>query len=85
MEVSDAKRLKELETENNRLWKLLAEADFDKAMLKYLLGKNGEAGRMEAPPELYPRSLFCGSGNNFWAHFFCRHPNHDGVVAAVAC
>lgn len=34
MSVSDAKRLKELETENARLKKLLAEAELDKAMLK---------------------------------------------------
>lgn len=39
MEVSEAKRLKELETENARLKKLLAEAELDKAMLKDILGK----------------------------------------------
>jgi hypothetical protein len=33
-EASDAKRLKELEVENTRLKKLLAEAELDKAMLK---------------------------------------------------
>jgi hypothetical protein len=32
--ASDAKRLKELEVENTRLKKLLAEAELDKAMLK---------------------------------------------------
>ena len=36
MNVSQAKRLKELETENARLKKLLAEAELDKAMLKEL-------------------------------------------------
>jgi putative transposase len=39
LEVSDAKRLKELEHENARLKKLLAEAELDKAMLKDVLGK----------------------------------------------
>ncbi|MDT3678546.1 MAG: IS3 family transposase [Burkholderiaceae bacterium] len=37
MTVSDAKRLKELETENSRLKKLLAEAELDKSALKELL------------------------------------------------
>ena len=39
MQVSDAKRLRELETENARLRKLLAEAELDKAMLKDVLGR----------------------------------------------
>ena len=37
MEVSDAKRLRELEQENARLKKLLAEAELDKAALKELV------------------------------------------------
>lgn len=36
MKADDAKRLKELETENAALKKLLAEAELDKAMLKHL-------------------------------------------------
>jgi putative transposase len=39
MEVSEAKRLKELEVENARLKKLLAEAELDKAMLKDVLSR----------------------------------------------
>lgn len=39
MTASDAKRLKELETENARLKKLLAEAELDKSALKDLLGR----------------------------------------------
>ena len=39
MEVSEAKRLRELEAENGRLKKLLAEAELDKAMLKDVLSK----------------------------------------------
>ena len=40
MKAGDAKRLKELETENARLKKLLAEAELDKAMLKELAAGN---------------------------------------------
>jgi putative transposase len=40
MTVSDAKRLRELETENSKLKKLLAEAELDKSALKELLSRN---------------------------------------------
>ena len=40
MKASDAKRLKELEGENARLKKLLAEAELDKAMLKEIAQGN---------------------------------------------
>ncbi len=40
MKASDAKRLKELEGENARLKRLLAEAQLDKAMLKELAEGN---------------------------------------------
>ena len=39
LEVSDAKRLRALETENARLKRLLADAMLDNAALKDLLGK----------------------------------------------
>jgi putative transposase len=39
MTVSEAKRLRELETENAKLKKLLAEAELDKAALKDLLNR----------------------------------------------
>jgi putative transposase len=39
MTVSDARRLKELESENSKLKKLLAESELDKAALKDLLGR----------------------------------------------
>jgi len=39
MEVSEAKRLKELEAENAKLKKLLAEAELDKSMLMDVLSK----------------------------------------------
>ena len=40
MKASDAKRLKELESENARLKKLLAEAELDKSMLRELAEGN---------------------------------------------
>lgn len=40
MEVSDARRLKQLEDENARLKRLLAEQVLDNTMLKDLLGKS---------------------------------------------
>jgi len=43
LEVSEAKRLKGLESENARLKKLLADAMLDNAALKDLLTKNGDA------------------------------------------
>lgn len=39
MNVSEAKRLRELEQENSRLKRLLAEAELDKAALKELVSK----------------------------------------------
>lgn len=40
MKASDAKRLKELEVENVRLKKLVAEAELDKAMLREIAEGN---------------------------------------------
>jgi len=40
MDVSDAKRLRQLETENAKLKRLLADAELDKLMMKELLSKN---------------------------------------------
>lgn len=39
LQVSEAKRLKILESENAKLKKLLAEAEFDKSILKDVLAK----------------------------------------------
>jgi len=39
MTVSEARRLRDLEAENTKLKKLLAEAELDKAALKDLLGR----------------------------------------------
>jgi len=41
MKAEEAKRLKELERENTRLKKLLAESELDKAILKEALQGNG--------------------------------------------
>jgi putative transposase len=43
LEVSEAKRLKELESENAKLKKLLVDAVLDNAALKDLLAKKGDA------------------------------------------
>lgn len=40
MEVSEAKRLKQLEDENAKLKKLLAESMMDVSTLREMLGKN---------------------------------------------
>lgn len=40
LEVSDARKLKSLETENGRLKRLLADAMLDNVVLKDLLGKS---------------------------------------------
>jgi putative transposase len=45
LEVSDAKRLRQLEDENAKLKRLLADAMLDAAALKDLLSKNGDARR----------------------------------------
>ncbi len=47
MDVSDARKLKQLEDENGKLKRLLAEAMLDITMLKDLNSKNGNA-RSEA-------------------------------------
>jgi putative transposase len=48
MKVEKVKRLNELEGENARLKKLLAEAELDKAMLKELASGNCRASSMLA-------------------------------------
>lgn len=45
LDVSEARRPRSLEEENARLKKLLAEAMLDKAVLRDLAGKNGDARR----------------------------------------
>lgn len=45
LEVSEAKRLRQLEDENAKLKRLLAEAMLDNAMLKEITAKNGDACR----------------------------------------
>jgi len=48
MEVSEAKRLRELEAENARLKRLLAEAELDKAAMKEVIeGIPGKAGQAQ--------------------------------------
>lgn len=49
MKAEEAKRLKELEQENARLKKLLAESELDKAILKEALDHLGRRRRSFAP------------------------------------
>jgi transposase-like protein len=60
MKASDAKRLKELEVENTRLKKLLAEAELDKAMLKELAEGNFQPRTVAG---LQPPCCSSGSGS----------------------
>jgi len=53
--VSEAKRLRQLEDENGKLKRLLAEAMLDNAMLKEIAGKNGDA-RCQARSGVPPRA-----------------------------
>jgi putative transposase len=41
MQVSDAKRLRQLEDENRRLKHLVADLTLDKEAMKAIIGKNG--------------------------------------------
>ena len=56
MDVPEAKRLKQLEDENAKLKKLLAEAMLDNAMLKHIAEKNGDARRLSFPRIISARS-----------------------------
>ena len=55
MKVTEAKRLKELEQENARLKRLLADAELDKAMLKELAEGNFLARSDAAEPCVFCR------------------------------
>ena len=57
LDVSDAKRLKALEDENNKLKKLLADAMLDNAMLKEVAAKKNGDARCQARGR---RSGSCG-------------------------
>lgn len=60
MKSDEANRLKELEVENSRLKRLLADAELDKAMLKEALRGNGSARRRsERPFSEFKKSLRC--------------------------
>lgn len=80
LEVSEAKRLRQLEDENAKLKRLLAEAMLDNAMLKEITAKNGdarrEAGSGRAPPD--------GVGDERAAGVRCgRSGSHEHAVSLV--
>ena len=56
MKATEAKRLKELEQENNRLKRLLADAELDKAMLKELAEVNLPIRKAAAEPLWFCRT-----------------------------
>jgi hypothetical protein len=57
MKANDAKRLRELESDNARLKKLLAEAELDKAMLRELAEGTSDPGASPASSGRARRSL----------------------------
>ena len=57
-EVSEAKRLRELEAENAKLKRLLAEAEVEKAALKKLVEESGD-GRATATGRRTPQDSQC--------------------------
>ncbi len=63
MKATEAKRLRELEVENARLKKLLAEAELDKAMLKEL----AEGNFSGVTSAVAPRPAGGDSGASHWA------------------
>ena len=69
MSAGDARRLKELEAENARLKKLLAEAELDKAMLMELAEGNGDPG----PPQRKAKCRRLADGTA--ARLRARRPN----------
>src|SRR3954469_14241277 len=54
LEVADAKRLKTLEAENNRLKKLVAERDLEIEVMKEIAAKNGERASASAAGRVRP-------------------------------
>ena len=58
MDISEAKRLKELESENAKLKRLLVDAELDILMLKDLLSKKSKACFKEAGSQSIARNIF---------------------------
>ena len=58
MEISDAKRLRELEAENAKLKRLLAENRLDKTALEDVVQKSGKAGTAARCRRLFAAKVF---------------------------
>ena len=56
LDVSEAKRLKQLEDENNKLKRIVADQQLDIVALKDVLGKSGEPREPEVSRQPPPRS-----------------------------
>ena len=57
MDVSEAKPLKQLEEENSKLKRIVADQALDITMLKDLVGKNGRPGGQENGGRICGRSI----------------------------
>lgn len=80
LEVSEAKRLRQLEDENAKLKRLLAEAMLDNAMLKEITAKNGDARREAGSGRASPD----GAGDERAAGVCCRRGgSHEHAVPLV--
>jgi hypothetical protein len=82
MEVSEAKRLKQLEDENAKLKKLLADQMLDAAAMRELLSKNGRA-RRQARSRRAPSGRHGPVGASDLFHRRCG-PQDRALFAAAA-
>ena len=80
MTVSDTRRLKELEAENSKLKKLLAESELDESALKDLLGRNVWSASLlqEQRATDGDRSPFQIRQKRIYLGYFPRHRNTTG-------
>ena len=81
MEVSEAKRLRELEQENAKLKRLLAEAELDKAALKELVEGMYGPPRFCKPPTLGVARPVCINVSGLLMDE--ARPGHDGDPRAI--
>jgi hypothetical protein len=80
MTVSDTRRLKELEAENSKLKKPLAESELDESALKDLLGRNVWSASLlqEQRATDGDRSPFQIRQKHIYLGYFPRHRNTTG-------
>jgi putative transposase len=82
LEAVDVKRLRQLEAENNRLKKVLAERVMDIEILKEVAAKNGERVRSPAADHLrMPTRSICPAS----VRAAERGPIHGGISVPLGC